>query len=290
MAYLILALISFAAMGVLHKLGDRLRAHPLLVAAIAMGTAAALNGSKLALAAGGPMRDVPGIVPLMALPFGAAAGLALWLFQKALPHGRIATGWLIVNLSSAIPTVFSVLVYGDPLGAWAAAGLALLATCLACLWGERRAAEAPPGESSPVSPWLTLMAATFVLNGACTVGHNILAKMALPVPAIGPYLASWYLGGLACLLPVALAQRARPRASDWLVGAGLGACSLAGQSSLAAALRAGISGAVAYPVALSGGLVLVVLVGVAVFRERVGRLGAVGIALGLAAMALLSMP
>lgn len=242
MTYLILALMSFAAMGVLHKLGDRLGAHPVLVAAIAMGVAGLLNGTRLALWGGESIRGVPAFVPLMALPFGASAGLALWLFQKALPHGRIATGWLIVNLSSAIPTVFSVLVFGDALGPWAAAGLALLATCLACLWGERREAEAPPVDSSPMSPWLTLMAATFVLNGACTVGHNILAKLA-PTSSIGPYLTSWYFGGLACLLPVALSRRVRPARADWLVGAGLGVCSLSGQASLAAALRAGISGA-----------------------------------------------
>jgi drug/metabolite transporter (DMT)-like permease len=290
MAFLILALLSFSAMGVLHKLGDRLHAHPVLVATLCMGVAGLLNGAKTALVPGSGLQSVPSIVPLMALPFGAAAGLALWLFQKALPHGRIATGWLIVNLSSAVPTLFSVIVYGDPLGAWGAAGLALLLTCLACLWGERRAAEAPLADSSPVSPWLTLMTATFVLNGASPVGLKILAKRALPEEAIGPYLTFWYLGGLACLLPVVLTRRVRPQPADWLVGAGLGVCSLTGQTCLAAALKAGVSGAVAYPVALSGGLVLVVLAGVAIFRERVGRLGAIGIVLGLAAMALLSMP
>ena len=80
MAFLILALLSFATMGVLHKLGDRMHAHPVLVATLCMGVAALLNGAKMALVPGSGLQSVPPIVPLMALPFrrrGGAGPLAL---------------------------------------------------------------------------------------------------------------------------------------------------------------------------------------------------------------------
>ena len=42
------------------------------------------------------------------------AAIALWLFQRGLRYGRIATSWLLINLSSAVPTALSVIVYHEP--------------------------------------------------------------------------------------------------------------------------------------------------------------------------------
>jgi multidrug transporter EmrE-like cation transporter len=55
------------------------------------------------------------------------------------------------------------------------------------------------------------------------------------------------------------------------------------------ALASGLPGNVVFPVALAGGLFVVILVAITVFKERIGPAGVAGIALGIASVALLSM-
>src|SRR5689334_2184134 len=80
-AYPLLALFSFALMGVLHKLGDRVRANPVWVAALTMGLACVMTAMWSATVAG--FASVPRPVLWIALPFGLCAALAVWTFQRA---------------------------------------------------------------------------------------------------------------------------------------------------------------------------------------------------------------
>jgi drug/metabolite transporter (DMT)-like permease len=75
---------------------------------------------------------------LIALPFGASAAAALWLFQRGLRYGRIATSWLLINLSAAIPTALSVVVYHEPLNLRKAGVLLLIVVSLLLLWWDRK--------------------------------------------------------------------------------------------------------------------------------------------------------
>lgn len=51
----------------------------------------------------------------------------------------------------------------------------------------------------------------------------------------------------------------------------------------------GLDGNVVYPVTLAGGLFIVVLAGVVLFKEKVGKAGLLGIVLGILSLALLSI-
>ena len=133
-----LGLLSFAAMGIVHKIGDRLHGQPLPIALYAMVTAAACSALRViwthALPAG--MKMPP--LLLIALPFGVAAGLCLWFFQTGLRHGSISTSWLIINLSAGVPAVLSILVYHEVVSTKKAFGLALMVISLLLLWWDRR--------------------------------------------------------------------------------------------------------------------------------------------------------
>lgn len=133
------------------------------------------------------------------------------------------------------------------------------------------------------------MLLAFVLNGACAFGLRILKADGYAGTLTSNYLFFWYLGGAVALGLLALAKRGAIGRNDLAVGAGLGLCSFCGQTCISRTLEAGVSGSVAYPVVLGGGLFIVVLTGVTVFRERVGPVGWVGIGLGLTAVALLAM-
>ena len=72
------------------------------------------------------------------------------------------------------------------------------------------------------------------------------------------------------------------------MGSGLALCSVAGQLGMALALDHDIPGYVVFQVGPGGGLFLVVLAGVLVFKERISSYGIMGIVLGITSLAVLS--
>jgi drug/metabolite transporter (DMT)-like permease len=150
--FLVIGLLSFAAMGVIHKLGDRVGAQPLPIALYALIAAGALSALRVLWTHALSTGSFPPYILLIALPFGASAGIALWFFQKGLRHGSIATSWLLINLSAGVPTVLSILFYREPLGWKRALVLVLVVISLLLLWWDRRSSS-PRSES--VSPPVT---------------------------------------------------------------------------------------------------------------------------------------
>ena len=138
-AFMAAGLVSFAAMGIVHKLGDRTGAQPLGIAMFAMLAASLVSFLYAVAFQGSAIRTIPATAILLALPFGASAALGLWMFQRGLRHGRIATSWLLINLSSGIPTLLSVVFYREALGIRKIIVLFLVIGSLLLLWWDRRA-------------------------------------------------------------------------------------------------------------------------------------------------------
>jgi drug/metabolite transporter (DMT)-like permease len=136
--FLVIALFSFAGMGIIHKLGDRHGCSALNIALFTMATACVLSLIYALIFQRPSLSSWNNAVPLIALPFGACAAWALWLFQRGLRYGRIATSWLLINLSAATPTVLSVLVYHEPLSARKVLVLGLILASLVLLWWDRK--------------------------------------------------------------------------------------------------------------------------------------------------------
>ena len=136
--FLVIGLFSFAAMGIIHKIGDRSSAQPLPIALYAVLTAGLLSGTRALLTGAMTGAGSPPRILLIAIPFGIATGLSLWLFQEGLRFGRIATSWLIINLSAGVPTVLSIFVYHEELGWKKTSALLLIVVSLLLLWWDRK--------------------------------------------------------------------------------------------------------------------------------------------------------
>jgi drug/metabolite transporter (DMT)-like permease len=148
--FMFTGLLSFAAMGIVHKLGDRYHGSALNIALFTMGSSCILSLIYAAISHPGPMSPFHPIVALVALPFGVAAGSGLWVFQKGLRYGHIATSWLLVNLSAGVPTVLSTVIYHEPLG-WKKLGILLLiAVSLVLLWWDRKHTGVNSPDSAPI--------------------------------------------------------------------------------------------------------------------------------------------
>ncbi len=137
--------------------------------------------------------------------------------------------------------------------------------------------------------WFRLIVLSMVFNGVGDFGLRVLQELGYASQYSSHYLIGWYAAGALGALVSAWRWQAAPKPVDWLIGLGLGACSFVGQLALGSALGAGVSGSVAYPVAKTGGVFLVAGFGVIVFREALGRIGIVGVVLGLCGVLLVSL-
>jgi len=148
--FMAIGLFSFAAMGIIHKIGDRFDAQPLPIALYALISAGLLSGVRV-LWTHALSSSMPPTILLIALPFGASAGLALWLFQKGLRHGSIAASWLLINLSAGVPTVLSIIFYREVIGWKKALVLVLIVISLLLLWWDRRGQKEPDPVASAIT-------------------------------------------------------------------------------------------------------------------------------------------
>ena len=138
--------------------------------------------------------------------------------------------------------------------------------------------------------YIRYMAIALVTNGLGAFGLRVLAGAGLGNIGQTQYLALWYAAGFLLAAAAFFVKYAKPDRRELVVGSGMALCSLAGQLGMALSLSAGIPGFIVFPVATGGGLILVVLVGVLLFREPMGFLGYLGVATGTCALVLLALP
>jgi EamA domain-containing membrane protein RarD len=134
---MLLGLLSFSLLGVLHKVADVKQSRPSAITALLYSWSVLLVlgfvmfGTPTGLAA-------PSAVATIALPFGVSAAVAILAFQAGVKHGNIATSWLAINLSAGIPTVASILIYGEPVNIGKAMALTLIPVSMGLLWKDKK--------------------------------------------------------------------------------------------------------------------------------------------------------
>ena len=155
--FMLLALLSFASMGIFHKLADVFHCNPLHLSLFTMAFAALFAVINLFLFNPDPLISIPGKVILIAIPFGIFTAAAFWFFQRGLRFGKIATSWLVINLSSAIPTILSILVYREPVNGRKMLVLMLVLISLLLLWWDRSREQKKGAElgGTAVSPTIS---------------------------------------------------------------------------------------------------------------------------------------
>jgi drug/metabolite transporter (DMT)-like permease len=83
----------------------------------------------------------PATVIQIALPFGAVAALAGVAFQAGIRYGKLATSWLIINFSAAVPALASILIYHERISSRHSLALLLMAVSVVLLWKDKQADE-----------------------------------------------------------------------------------------------------------------------------------------------------
>lgn len=128
------SLFSYGVLGICHKLAEQKRCRPQPLSAVLMlGGFLGMNVFVL-LGAG---YAIPPKALYTALICGTIALCALWAFQEGIKHGKIATSWLIINLSAAIPTVASIVIYQEAVNLKKLGILGLIVVAIVLVWLDR---------------------------------------------------------------------------------------------------------------------------------------------------------
>jgi len=214
------------------------------------------------------------------------AGLSFYL--TASRERDIAANWTIVNLSVVLPIIVSVIWFKDAFAASKGLGVAATLASIILIGGgfPKR------GEARPSARWFIYITLAFLVNAIVP----ILLRF---VPGEGAALFTTYLYGTGFLsfLIIDLATKPGWNISLGLIGAGIGAATTHWSglmlTMIALTVMARVSnqaGLIVYPI--TNGLVIPVgvILGALILKQRFSMRSKIGVALGMGAMALLSLP
>ncbi|HVN78459.1 MAG TPA: EamA family transporter [Terriglobia bacterium] len=128
------SLFSYGLLGACHKLAERKHCRPEPLSGV-LFFSGFLGMNVFVLLGKG--YAVPVKVLCLAFVCGSIALCAIWAFQEGLKHGKIATSWLIINFSAAIPTVGSILIYHEPVNLKKIGVLGLIVIAIILVWLDR---------------------------------------------------------------------------------------------------------------------------------------------------------
>ena len=141
-AFLIVAVCALGLLGVLHKLADFRGCRPQAINLfLFLGAAAAMWALTLFRYGAAAMNGIPLVAAAVGAGCGLLASVAILNFQHGIRYGKISTSWLIINLSTALPTVLSIAIYRERVSPRRGLGLLLAVAALLILWAERRREE-----------------------------------------------------------------------------------------------------------------------------------------------------
>ena len=237
----------------------------------------------------------PMSLPLKAVAVAVACGIcsavAYYAFQFSIGFGKVSVGWLMMNISSAIPAVVSVFVYHEKLTALKilALGLVLLSLYFIFYGRQAEAQSEPSLAREQQAKWVLLMLVILLTNGMSAYGLKVIAAWGLPEADRFPYLTVWYAAGLLSIGVPLLFRRLRFAWREVGWSGLLAALSIGGQLAMAVALKRNVPGHVVFPIAVGGSVFVVILGARLLFGERLSKLTATGVSFGLVAVVLLSL-
>jgi drug/metabolite transporter (DMT)-like permease len=147
--YLAIAVCSLGMLGVLHKVADHRRCGPEAINLfLFLWAGVILTGFSL-WRVPSLFTQTPAKAIGVAAVCGVLAGLAILNFQRGIRYGRISTSWLVINLSTIVPTVLAILIYREVVSFKRAFSLFLALVSLLLLWLDRRREEKAQPQKPP---------------------------------------------------------------------------------------------------------------------------------------------
>jgi EamA domain-containing membrane protein RarD len=135
-SFLALAVLCFCGLGLLHKVADFQKCRPSAINAYLFFWAC-LFTAVYTLSLGSSLK-APAAVTGVAVFCGLCASVAILAFQMGIRFGNISTSWLIINLSTGVPTMLSIVIYREAVGLRRGIALVAIVLSLIFLWRDRQ--------------------------------------------------------------------------------------------------------------------------------------------------------
>ena len=297
MGYLFAAatLVSWTVVTFVYRWANARKVHSYALLA-GYGLAALILDAALAVVVGADLRTAG----RAQWGFGAALGVAtvvvLPVLMAAVARGELAITWTIFTLAFALSSAVSIFYPDRSASAVGVVGLVLAAGAVALLGLDERRLQRDPHVPGARRGWGPLMALAFLLNAASLYFFRLGSHFARPA-GDGPgwdekvaFLAAAHgvmlVSGLVLVAATRRAGGARAALAPGIVG---GIVIFCGGTFSVLALAAKLPGYVFFPMTNGGSALLVTVLSVLLLKERPGRMGWAGVAVGLAALALLGL-
>lgn len=186
------------------------------------------------------------------------------------------------QLSVLIPVSLSVVIFGDSLSATQVVGVGVALISLPLL-----AAKVGGLNSSLDRETLLLIVVQLMVQGLAQFTSKILVASGYSAEREA-YFFIVYCAATLMTIPVALMHRSEIRLNDYAYGGVVGVCNIGVNLSTLIALTL-LPGAIVYPLVNSGGLLLVTILAWFLFKEKISRINALGIAFTLVAVLLINL-
>jgi drug/metabolite transporter (DMT)-like permease len=288
-AFLLTAIVAFGTLGIFHKVADHPNCRPKMTALLLHFWGGVLALTYTVSADSHGLRFPNAVLVIGALT-GLVASLTLFVFQTGLKYGKISTSWLIINLTTAVPVLISIFIFNEKLKPAKGLGVLLVFAAIFMLWLDKKkdlqqlapSAEAP--RKTDTSKWLPLMLVTFLGQGLASSSQKVLVE-ANVANYVWQFLVIFYWGGFFVILALSVFREPWPNRREILTALVMAVCSVIGNFAMTTSLKT-VNGSIAYP-ASNGSLLMVVIGGVLLFREKIHPVGLAGIACGICAILVL---
>jgi drug/metabolite transporter (DMT)-like permease len=148
--FLFVSLLSLGFIGIFHKLADHFKCRPKAINVTVFLWAGVLILIYVLITGRGPLvLQAPKKLYLVAGLCGFLASTAILSFQAGLRHGKISTSWVVINLSTALPTVLSILVYKERVTIAKGFALILVIAAILLLWKDKQQDEKAGSRLNP---------------------------------------------------------------------------------------------------------------------------------------------
>jgi len=139
--FLAVSLVSLGFIGIFFKVAASLKCRPSAINLTLFFWAAVLLSIYMGASGQIPLvLKTPSKLYLVAFICGMLASLAMLSFQAGLRYGKISTSWVIINLSTALPAVLSIWIYGETISLAKCIALILIVIAILLLWKDKELA------------------------------------------------------------------------------------------------------------------------------------------------------
>lgn len=256
---------------------------------------------SIMLLAGGLILGVVGLwrgnlhFSMRQLALAVAAGVSLYLctaaFFQVMRYGRLAIQWTVINMAVAVPTLFSITVWGErPTGLiWA--GFVAAAAAMVFMGIDKGKTRHRDSSHGGVDPrlgamarlkWSLLIAVAFLGTGFVQVFHKAMVEDGVSAQFFGYLWVCMMSGGVLGALYLAY-RRCRPSAREVGLGLYMAVSMTLAMGALLVALAA-LPAIVVLPLRSACAIVLTTLLSIVVWGERVQWPGMVGLGLAIVAI------